>query len=154
MNPHDEQKLERMIHQTVRSLPSRRAPRTLEARVMAELERRAALPWWKKSFVHWPSAVRALFVIASAGFVKVALMAVIWVMAGFDPAQFREVFAPQYAWVDASLTIARVMGDLVDTVFRSIPSLWLYGTVAVISALYFTLFGLGTAAYRALYVHR
>ena len=39
---HDPEKLERAIHETLRALPPRRAPRTLEARVLAELERRAA----------------------------------------------------------------------------------------------------------------
>ena len=39
-----QEKLERAIHQTLRALPPRRAPRSLEDRVFAELARRAALP--------------------------------------------------------------------------------------------------------------
>ena len=37
MPSHDPEKLERLIHQTLRSLPNRRAPHTLEARVLAAL---------------------------------------------------------------------------------------------------------------------
>lgn len=50
--PDPEEKLERLIHRTLRDLAPRRAPRTLEARVFAELERRAALPWWRQSYAH------------------------------------------------------------------------------------------------------
>ena len=51
MNPDE---LERFIHQTLRALPDRKAPGTLEARVLAEVERRAAIPWWHKSWSYWP----------------------------------------------------------------------------------------------------
>ena len=50
--------LENFIHQTLRSLPDRPAPRSLESRVLAAIEARAALPWWKQSFAQWPVAAR------------------------------------------------------------------------------------------------
>jgi hypothetical protein len=154
MNPHDEQKLERLIHQTLRELPRRRAPGTLEQRVMAELERRAALPWWKQNFAYWPTGVRVAFLLFSGGLVKVAMMAIVWVMAGFDAAQFREVFATQFTWMDAGAAVGRALTDFVTATFQSIPPLWLYGGLATIGALYVALFGLGAAAYRTLYASR
>jgi hypothetical protein len=46
-NPeNNERKLERLIHETLRELPARQAPSSLENRVLAELARRTALPWW------------------------------------------------------------------------------------------------------------
>ena len=62
-DPND--RLERLTAEVLRELPPRRAPRTLEARVLAELERRAAKPWWQSSFMEWPALVRILFVLAS-----------------------------------------------------------------------------------------
>lgn len=151
MNPHDPEKLERLIHQTLRDLPAHRAPRSLESRVLAEIGRRAALPWWKKSFAHWPLAARVLFVIASAGVVKLALMAAVLAMAGFDSARLADVFAPQLAWLETVLAVVAGIREFCGAVFRAIPPLWLYGALAAVGAMYATLFGVGAAAYRALY---
>ena len=57
----------------LRNLPDRKAPAGLEARVLAEISRRAALPWWRKSFAHWPVAVRLGFLILSARVAAVAV---------------------------------------------------------------------------------
>src|SRR4051794_8580369 len=125
--PDHDAKLERLIHRTLRDLPSRHAPRSLEQRVLAEIERRAALPWWRKSFAHWPVAARAGFILVSAGFAKLAIMLGVWVMAGFDGAQFKEAFAPQFARLDSALLVVNAIGSSFDILFRNIPPLWLYG---------------------------
>lgn len=39
------QDLEKLIHQTLRALPDRKAPRSLEHRVLAAIAARQALPW-------------------------------------------------------------------------------------------------------------
>jgi hypothetical protein len=150
MNPPDEQKLEQLVHRTLRSLPPRRAPLTLEQRVLAELERRAALPWWRQSFTHWPLAARGAFILVSAGVVKLVLMAIVWAQVGFDAA----AFAPQFAALQTATNLAGAVADACTAVLRSIPPLWLYGAAAVLAALYTTLFGLGAAAYRTLYANR
>ena len=146
--------LESVIHRTLRELPARAAPRSLEQRVLAEIARRAALPWWRKSFAHWPLPARAAFLVALIGVVKLVLMAAVWVMAGFDVAQFREAFATQFSWMESGLTVVRAIVDVIEIVARSIPPLWLYGTLAIIGALYATLFGLGAAAYKTLFAQR
>lgn len=146
--------LEKLIHQTLRSLPERRAPRTLESRVMAAIEARAALPWWKQSFSRWPIAARCVFLLLSGGFVKLALMAAVWVMAGFDSAQLATAFTTQFGWIGRLGDVVLNLGQLAGLVFRSIPPLWLYGAVAIIGALYASLFGLGAAAYRFFYAQR
>ena len=68
--------LEKFIHRTLRSLPDRRAPATLEARVAAALEARAAIPWWHKSWTYWPQWVRALFVLFCGGLAALVVVAV------------------------------------------------------------------------------
>ena len=152
--PDHEEKLERLIHRTLRELPLRRAPGTLETRVLAELARRAALPWWRKSFVHWPVPARAIFLLGSVGIVKLVLMAAIWVMAGFDLVQFREAFSQPLSVVENSLAVLRAVTGFFDLVARSIPPLWVYAGTAIVLSLYATLFGLGAAAYKALQAQR
>ncbi len=152
--PENHEKLERALHQTLRALPPRRAPRTLELRVLAELERRAALPWWRKSYAHWPLAARALFLLASAGLVKVTIMIAVWVMVGLDSAAFGEAFSTPVALWEATSSVASSLSDYGLMVFHRIPTMWLYGVAAFMATMYFTLFGLGAAAYRTLYAGR
>lgn len=157
-SPDNHEKLERLIHRTLRDLPPRRAPRTLESRVLAELDRLAALPWWRQNFAHWPVAARLAFLVASAGVVKVVLMAVVWTMAGYDNAQFASAFAPQFtvlhALTDFTGSLAHTFADTCSAVLRNIPPLWLYGGAAAIAAMYAALFGIGAAAYRTLHASR
>jgi len=146
--------LEKFIHQTLRSLPARRAPLSLESRVRAALEARAALPWWKQSFARWPLAARVAFVIASAGVAKLAIMGAVWAMGGFDGAQFTNAFSTQFGWIQTVSNVVEGIGNFFGTVYRSIPPLWLYGGLAVVGMMYAALFGLGAAAYRTLYANR
>lgn len=154
MNLQDEQKLERVMHETLRDLPARRAPSTLEQRVMAELGRRATLPWWRQSFSHWPVIARGAFLLISAGLVKVAWSATVWALSGFDAAQLYQAFAAQIGWIENARAVANAIVGFFEIILRNIPALWLYGTIAVAGALYAAFFGLGAAAYRSLYAHR
>ena len=149
--PDPNQKLEQWVHKTLRELPPRRAPRSLELRVLAELERRMALPWWRKSFGHWPMVARAAFVLLCVGLVRVALMAGAWMMDGFDPASFRAAFAQPLAWMESGIAVVNAVSGFCDIMLRNIPSLWIYGGLVFFAAMYAALFGLGAAAYKALH---
>ena len=146
--------LENFIHQTLRSLPNRPAPRSLESRVLAAIEARAALPWWKQSFAQWPVAARFVFVLLSAGLVKLALMASVWAMGGFQTSEVANIFSIQFSWLGAIIGAVRGTGESFTILLRNIPSIWLYGIIAVVAACYATLFSLGATAYRALYSNR
>lgn len=152
--PNPEENLERLIQQALRELPPRRAPRSLEQRVLAEVARRAALPWWRKNFVHWPLPARAALLLLLLGAVKLVLMASVWVMSGFDVAQYREAFAQPVSWMENGLAVVRAFTGFFEIMSRNIPPLWVYGGVAVVVSLYAALFGLGAAAYKALRVQR
>jgi len=156
MNPSSDQndQLERVIHRTLRAIPSRCAPVSLEQRVLAEIARRVALPWWQKSFGHWPVPARAAFIVLLAGVVKLVLIGAVWIMAGFDVAQFREAFATQFGWLESGVAMADAFRDFCEIIARNIPTLWVYAGLAFIAAMYSALFGLGAAAYRTLYARR
>jgi hypothetical protein len=144
-NPNErrEQQLERFIDQALRDQPVRRAPLDLESKVMAEIARRAAAPWWQSSFAGWPLAARLLFIVASAGLITLVLKASAMII---DPMKPRALFA-EVAWIPSLfMTIGSVLHDL--------PSFWVYGGVAILGALYLTLFGVSAAAYRTLYAPR
>ena len=150
MNPPDNEKLERLVHVTLRGVPSHRAPRSLEDRVFAEIERRALLPWWRKSFLHWPVAARVAFIVISLGFV----MATVWALASFNAGQLQTVFSSQFAWLDSIKSVFGAIGGFFEIMLRSIPPVWFYGSLVFFAAMYAALFGLGAAAYRTLYAQR
>ncbi|MEO6874037.1 MAG: hypothetical protein ABI222_04370 [Opitutaceae bacterium] len=151
---HSPEDLEKLIHQTLRALPPRRAPLSLEVRVHAALAARAALPWWQQSFPQWPVAARVAFILASAGMAKLAIMGLVWGLGGFDAQPFTNAIATQWAWLQTASAVVNGIENFCGTLFRSIPPLWLYGGLAVVASLYAALFGLGAAVYRTLYANR
>jgi len=144
MNEHDErdQELERLFDRALPEMPLRRAPPTLEQRVFGELARRESLPWWRRSFVHWPRFARATFVLICGGLSALAFQGAAWVVEGIGSVPELRQF---WAFVG---TAAELSGSLV----RAIPAVWLYDGIAVAAVLYTLLFALGATAYRTLYL--
>jgi hypothetical protein len=145
------EELEKFIHQTLRALPDRRAPRSLEARVLAAIAARQALPWWRQSFAHWPLAARGAFLVFTAVLAAALVAMCLRFAGGAQPAALLAEPLEQLARVRA---VAGGIGDFFATVLRSIPSVWLYGAIAFVGVMYATLFGLGAAAYRAFFFQR
>jgi hypothetical protein len=137
-----EETLERRLDRTLRELPLRRAPPTLESRVLGELGRRAALPWWRRSFAHWPLAARAVFLAICGASIRVALLGSATAAAGVR----------SLSWAQQLGALAASGGNLAALLARMAPPLWVYEGIAVCGVLYAFLFGLGAAAYRTLYL--
>lgn len=142
--------LERVIHPTLRDLPVRRAPEALQQRVLAEIARRAALPWWRKSFAHWPLSARAVFLVLCVGGAKLALMGSVWVMAGFDAEQFRAAFTSNFTWIENGVAVVQAIAGVFDVIGRNIPAFWFYVGLSFFAVMYATVFGLGAAAYKVI----
>jgi hypothetical protein len=147
-----ERRLERLLQQTLRELPLRRAPRALELRVLGELQRRASLPWWRRSFAHWPAGARAVFASICVILAGIGFVASSWMLADLESLRTTlELSTPPSA--RAAQTIMAVMQGLAVALLRAIPADWIHGGLALSAALYAALFGLGIAAYRILYVN-
>jgi hypothetical protein len=134
--------LERQVHRSLRQLPQRRAPSSLENRVWSELARLASLPWWRRSFLHWPLAARASFFVLSAGLCALTFLGSARLFAGFGSAKR---LAESLTWLS---TAAEALASLL----RVVPSIWIYEALAAAALLYALLFALGAAAYRTLYL--
>jgi len=149
MNPQDPNRLEASIHRVLRSVPDRRAPAGFQARVLAEIARREALPWWRKSFAHWPAAIRALFFAGSAVAAAVAVSALLIAWHGSGAAGIAGS-AESFAWLRAARDLLASTDSSLRQVFAAIPRIWLYGAVGVIGALYALLGAISATAYRAI----
>ncbi len=137
--------LDRMVHE----LPPRSAPATLEVRVLAELQRRAALAWWRRSFSHWPLLARAAFLVISAVLIRLALLEGAAAVAGVRSLHESGLLSP--SWARDVGVLAATAGNLITLLAHTVPPAWAYAGIAVGAMLYAALFGLGAALYRTLY---
>jgi len=64
-----EKQLESAIEQELRELPVLKASTNLTQRVMAEIARRAALPWYRQSWSHWPWPAQLAALVGSLALV-------------------------------------------------------------------------------------
>lgn len=142
--------LERLMEEAMKDLPLRRAPSTLEARVLGELARRAALPWWRRSFGHWPLSARALFVVICAGLIRLAFLEGAVAVAGVH--SLHESGVLPLSWVRDVGVLAAAAGNLMALLARTAPPSWVYEGIAVCAVLYAVLFGLSAAVYRTLFL--
>ena len=135
--------LEQLVTRALREQPLRRAPQTLERRVLAQLESSAAVARWRGGFAHWPVAARLVFLVASVGFVKLALSVAMWLSTPLDASAHSFDLPSQIAWLQTTLVV-------IASVARTVPPLWVHAGIAVLAIMYAALFGIGASAYRTL----
>ena len=140
---------EPFVTRVLREQPGCRAPLTLETRVLSELARRAALPWWQQAYAFWPAPIRVFFIVLSA---VVAATCVAGLSIFFQgPAHnYAARFAAQYSGVAHAADGIVASFSTAHKLWRAVPPLWIYGSLAGLSTAYALLIGVGAAAYRAL----
>ena len=148
--------LETLVERALLETPLRRAPPTLESRVLRELSRRAALPWWRHSFERWPRLARAGFTV-TCGSIVAAVLAATWPLTWGGALAGTGAWAAGSSlglpWARSALALVEVARELNAALVRAVPPEWLYGAMAAGVISYVALFGLGAAAYRTLYLN-
>jgi hypothetical protein len=143
-----ERDLEEVVGRALRELPPRRAPFTLESRVLAALERHAAHSGRRRGFGRWPWGMRMAFGSTCAALAVLTIPSSSRVLA--ELGAFHALMLP---WLDDALAVADTLRAVTGSFTRSVPADWLYVGLGASAALYAALFGLAIAAYRLLYVH-
>ena len=142
--------LEHLVTRACAGQPTLRAPATLGARVMREVARREALPWWRRSFLHWPLPLRSA--------VLLACVLLVGILMTLQPGRALLSAVTPVSWLYG----AELRATLVNTVFtrvgfdlaRSLAPHGIYAAAAGICGLYLVLAGLCVTTYRTLYVAR
>lgn len=147
---HRQEQLERWLAGELRALPPRRAPASLESRVLAAIAQHANLPWWKQHFLRWPLAARLGFLALAALIAQVSLQASAWLIDALRASGASEAIANPARALRNDWSFIQSMNDIVQVVLNAIPAPWLYGTLAVVGLMYATLFGIGSIAFRTL----
>jgi len=143
--------LERQIDRALRGLAPRRAPRSLESRVIAELARRAALPWWRRRIPQWPPAARVAFIAVCGGVIRLAWPATGWAIAEFGA--LRCCGTPSLAWIHYGVAAVSGAAQVLNVIASALPMSWIAGGLMFAAMLYAALFGIGAVAYRSLYLN-
>jgi hypothetical protein len=140
--PGDPQRLEQSIDRLLRAQPTRRAPADFAQRVLAEIARREALPWWQKGFYAWPTFARVAFCALCLAIVAVALEIPAWLT---DTVNVQTL--PQPRAFTMWHTLTQVGAAFVDT----LPMEWIYAAGGILALAYATVFGTSIATYRVLF---
>ncbi len=69
MNPAE---LESLVHHALRRLPPLRAPQTLVPRVLSAIRTPTPSAWYRRPWISWPGALRAVSVVGIAALVSLA----------------------------------------------------------------------------------
>jgi len=152
MSVYEDSRLERLIARALSAQPLMPAPADLEARVLAEIGRRAALPWWQRRFTAWPALARVAFAAACGGVALASLGATRWLLASLGTATTASQSAPLWLHVQRSGHLLVTLGRAVQSLLAAIPAGWLYSCALLAAITYVALIGVAAAAYRVLYV--
>lgn len=145
-----DEKLERLVSQVLRDQPLRRAPASLETRVLGELAARARLPWWRRGIATWPASVRVPVISICAVSVPAVWVLSLWLAARLVAVTRSRMAGPLATIRDAGHTVSS-LGALTTHVVQSIPREWLLGGFIATATLYAALFALIVVGYSLLF---
>ncbi len=138
------------LDRILRASPSRSAPQGFEDRVFAALRRRAALPWWRRSFAQWPPLPRAGLIVVCAASTLGA-----WRLAGWIVTVAVEALQRLAAPLETLRELLRALlaaDSSLRLIGGGVAPHWLQGGAVVTAVAYVALIGLGVTAYRTLYL--
>lgn len=138
-----EERLERLTHEALRQLRPCSAPASLQARVLREIERRAALPRWRSGIAHWPAAARGLLLAACGLCVPAAWLLGPRLWARLTALLAGSGVAHRFAGVRDTGHSLVSLAELAAHLLRLIPSEWLFGGLIITSAIYAALAAMG-----------
>jgi hypothetical protein len=143
--------LERLIHGVLREQPLLRAPASLEARVLAAIEREAS-PWWRSGFVQWPLGARAAMFAVLLLVSKLTLDAVMWLFS--HPTPVSQTLESTISRARSTASVFSSVLQVGQSVLNVIPGHWITLALVFAAGMYFMLFVLGATAYRTLYLNK
>jgi hypothetical protein len=131
MNENESSRLEAAVDRELKALPNLRAPRRLLPRLMAVIEQRAVLPWYRRAWQTWPRPLQA-----------VSLLVLLGAFGGLCFGSWQLVHAPA---VVAAATEASGWFRILSTGFSTLGVLANALALAVESLGPLALFGIGMA---------
>ena len=154
MNPHNEQRLAAVIDRELKALPHLRAPDSLASRVMATIEQRRTLPWYRRAWQTWPMPLQAVSMLALLT-VFVVLCFVSWHVV--HTSAVASATSQVGGWFNLLCTVWKTVNVLVSAAglaFKSLGSAVIIGTVVALLFGYAMCVAFGTVYARLAFAHR
>ncbi len=129
--------LETWVDRSLRDLPDEPAPAALTSRVLDELARRAARPWWQRSPATWPLALRLS-------------VTVLPLLAAVLTSPLPVALTTLQRQLDLVRVVATALQHAAMALWQQVPALWLTVALGVFGFSVFASFGLGLIARRLL----
>ncbi len=149
MNESYEKQLEAWAETALKQLPPRTAPATLIPGVMRAIVERETRPWWRKSWMGWPTWFKTLFVVLSAavGLTMVRLCTVISAEAVQTVTSTRPYILGQKFVLACFEMIVSSAAYLWNSIL-SLPTPYLVGLGLIVALAYAGCVGAGLAIHR------
>ncbi len=148
MDRHRDSQWEETLDRELKSLPDRQAPSTLLPRVMAAVQAKARLPWWRRAWRTWPPAAQVLSLVLFS----TLLGLVTWVgMHGWSVGAAAETTRVLNDWTAPISRFWSCLTALVNAtalVSRKAGGYTLFAVGILCAAMYLSCGGLGTVCYR------
>jgi hypothetical protein len=137
--------LEDFIDEQLRRLPPVTAPVTLITRVMAAIATRAALPWWRQAWWHWPKAAQAAVLMVALFAAAIAISGNMVLSEGLGP--YTQLISERTAMGGAWSNLGTLLSTLAVALTKVIESFLLPVSLGVL-ILYLLCMAFGTALVR------
>jgi hypothetical protein len=154
MNLDNDRQLELAISRELKALPELTAPASVANRVLAAIELRLNVPWYRRSWVTWPLALRTASLAAMLALFGGLCLAG-WELSRTEPIMSAMHRAGQ--WFSGLNTIGSVMNILAGSAALVVKKL---GTTFIVACLvaaglgYAIFLGLGTVYFRLAFAKR
>ena len=154
MNENENSQLEAAIDRELRTLPNLRAPQPLLPRVMAVIEQRATLPWYRRAWQTWPLPLQV-----------VSMLVLLAAFAGLCFGSWQLVHAPAVTaaaseasgWfrvLSTGFSTLGVLANALSLAVKSLGPLALFGIGMALLLGYATCIGFGTLYVRLAFARR
>lgn len=148
MNSDYNQRLETEIDRELKGLPELTVPDTLTARVMARIEKRSVLPWYRQAWPAWPRPAQVLSLGAMLALFGVICFASWRMFQGPEAGLAAQTMA---GWFSGLAVIWNTLGAVAGAAILVVKKLgngFLIVCLAIAVFNYFACVGLGTVAVR------
>jgi hypothetical protein len=149
-----EKKLEIQIDGELKALPEICAPATLVSRVMAAIELRKALPWFRRAWDTWPGSLQGLFLVTMVALIGGICFGV-W--EGSHTATFGLAIQKVGGWfssLSAIYTALNALAGAIVAMIKQVNSTILIAFLCAAGLGYALFLGLGTMYFRLAFAKR
>jgi hypothetical protein len=136
------------IDERLRQLPLLSAPKTFAPRVLAAIEMRARLPWWKCPWSAWPWIIRVLFLAISFSLTTLAGYFAFHLGADLSAQVLFSHLGAAFGFLKPIWNVVAVLANAFVLIMRSGGQLLIWSLAAVAAFFYITCVAFGTVCYR------